>query len=123
MAKPISVARSKTIKVQRDMRVAEADLHEANEALTHSSVGRMMTRESVQAALEQNVKVEEKLGAAVDELQVVSELLKIAEAKNAASDDQTIAGSRSGQGASSAMAEMIASAQRKEKRDAEPPEA
>ena len=115
--KPISVARKKTVKVQADMRVAEADLHEANEALANSSVGKVMTRESVQTALEQNVSVEEQLHEAVDELEVVSNLLKIAEARNAGNEDPTVAGRRSGEGADSALAQMLASAHRKEKVD------
>ena len=79
-AKPVTVARIKTAKVQSDMRQAESELHEANEDLAESSTrGATVTREDVQAALVQNIAVEGQLHDAVEELRVVTELLQTAE--------------------------------------------
>lgn len=115
--KPVSVARTKTKNVQEDMRVAEADLHDSNAVLATSSNGEALPPGAVEAALAQNVEVEEKLHEAVQELEVVSELLNVAEAKNAVHDDQTMAGHRSGAGLESVMEHMNASARRKARRD------
>ena len=99
--KPISVARTKTEKVHSEMQEAEADLHAANNVLAESTVGHIVTKADVQAALEQNQQVEEQLHDAVQELKVVTKLLKVAEAeKNQRGID---AGTRSGEGAESAM--------------------
>lgn len=99
--KPIAVARTKTEKVQNEMQEAEADLHAANNVLAESAVGHVVTKADVQAALVQNQQVEEQLHGAVQELKVVTRLLKVAEADKGQRDDE--AGQRSGEGAESAM--------------------
>ena len=121
--KPVSVARTKTRNVQREMRVAEADLHDSNVILSNSGSGAVLPAKALRAALAQNVEVEDKLHDAVQELEAVSELLNVAEAKNAEHDDQTMAGHRSGVGLESVMEHMTASAQRKARRDFESPAA
>jgi hypothetical protein len=121
--RPVSVARTKTRNVQREMRVAKADLHDSNVALSNSASGAVVPAEAVEAALAQNVEVEEKLHEAVQELEVVSELLNVAQAKNAEHDGQTMAGHRSGVGLQSVMEHMTASAQRRARRDADAPAA
>jgi hypothetical protein len=113
--KPVTVAHEKTVAVQDDVRQAEADLHEANEALTDSVVGTVVTKESVQAALVQNLQVEGQLHDAVKELQVVTELLRVAEQDKAAhaGEDATLAGRRSGEGVDSVLEHMSAASRRK----------
>jgi hypothetical protein len=113
--KPVTVAHEKTVAVQDDVRQAEADLHEANEALTDSVVGTVVTKESVQAALVQNLQVEGQLHDAVQELQVVTELLRVAEQDKAAreGEDAGLAGRRSGEGVDSVLQHMSASSRRK----------
>lgn len=114
--KPVLVARTKTKNVQREMRLAEADLHDSNGILASSNGAGALSPKAVQAALAQNVDVEEKLHDAVQELEVVSELLNVAKAENAQHDDQTMAGHRSGEGLESVLEHMAASAKRKERR-------
>jgi hypothetical protein len=115
--KPASVARAKTKRAQSDVRIEGADLHHSNAVLVNSGVGQVLTRQSVQAVVEQNVNVEEKLHDAVQELEVVSELLDVTEAKSAEDDDQTMAGRRSGEGLTSVIEQMSASARRKARRE------
>ena len=115
-AKAVTVARMKTAAVQDDVRQAEADLHDANETLADTSVGTIVTKESVQAALVQNLHVEGQLHDAVKELAVVTELLKTAEEEKAYRDGDgpTMAGRRSGEGVDSVIQQMAASARRKD---------
>src|SRR5512140_1995879 len=113
----VSSARSKAKKVHKDVAVAEAELHESNAILANSAIGQAVTRQSVDTAVKQNVDVEEKLHAAVEELEVVSELLNVAVAKNAEHDDQAVAGRRSGEGLASVMDQMSASALEKARRE------
>lgn len=102
--KPVTVARIKTAKVQRDMRQAESELHEANEDLAESSaLGSIVTREDVHAALVQNIAVEGQLHDAVEELRVVTDLLKTAEEDKAKAEDALTAGKRSGEGLESVI--------------------
>ena len=114
--RPVTAARVKTAQVQKDVRTAESELHEANSILSDSRVGSLVTRESVQAALNQSVNVETQLHDAVAELQVVTDLLKVAEEEKASRDsaDGTMAGRRSGEGLDSVMEQMSAVAQRQE---------
>jgi coenzyme F420-reducing hydrogenase beta subunit len=112
--KPVTVAHDKAVAVQEDVRNAEADLHDTNEELADTVVGSVVTKESVQAALVQNLQVESQLHDAVKELQVVTDLLKVAEREKAAHDeDGTLAGRRSGEGVDSVLEHMKASAARK----------
>jgi hypothetical protein len=115
-AKPVTVAHDKTAAVQEDVRQAEADLHDANETLADTVVGSVVTKESVQAALVQNLHVESELHDAVKELQVVTDLLKVAEQQIAiqAGEVVTMAGRRSGEGVHSVLAQMGASSKRKD---------
>ena len=114
--KPVTVARMKAAAVQDDVRQAEAELHEANEALADTAVGTIVTKESVQAALEQNLNVEDQLHDAVKELQVVTDLLKTAEEEKADRENEgsTLAGRRSGEGVDSVMKHLAGSAKRRE---------
>jgi hypothetical protein len=114
--KSVTVARIKTAAVQGDVQQAEADLHEANDVLADTVVGTVVTKESVQAALLQNLQVEGQLHDAVKELQVVTDLLKTAEQEKAAhgSDDSAKAGSRSGEGVSSVLEHMAPAARPKD---------
>lgn len=104
--KPVSVARTKTTKVQHDIGVAEAKLHHSNQVLETNLVGTASTKASIKAAVARNVEVEEKLHAAVDELAVVAALLKTAEAKAAQTGDDAVAGRRSGEGIDSVIAHL-----------------
>ena len=114
--KPVTVAHEKTVAVQDDVRQAEADLHEANDTLADTVVGTIVTKESVEAALVQNLHVEGQLHDAVKELQVVTDLLAAAEQEKAAheNEDITLAGRRSGEGVQSVLEQMSASARRKD---------
>ena len=76
---PITAAREKTLEVQDDLRRAEADLHEANLALADTKVGSVVTAASVQSSLAQSVAVEDQLHDAVQELKMVTELLRLSE--------------------------------------------
>jgi hypothetical protein len=69
----------------------------------------------VQEALVQNLQVESQLHDAVKELQVVTDLLKVAEQERAGHDaDGTLAGRRSGEGVDSVLEHMKASVGRKQ---------
>lgn len=106
----------KTEAVQDDVRQAEAELHDANEVLADTTVGTIVTRETVQAALLQNLNVEGQLHDAVKELQVVKELLKTAEEGKALRENEgsRLAGRRSGEGVDSVLEHMTATARRKD---------
>jgi uncharacterized protein YlxW (UPF0749 family) len=99
--KPIVVARTKTEKVRSEVQAAQADLRAANDVLAESAQGLAVARKDVQAALEQNQQVEEQLHDAVQELKVVTKLLEVAEAGKGQRGKE--AGTRSGEGAESAM--------------------
>jgi hypothetical protein len=108
--KPVTAAREKTGALQGDLRRAEAGLHEANVALAQTAAGTMATRQSVEEAHAQGVQVEADLHDAVQELQVVTDLLMVAEEEIASHDrDSGSAGHRSGNGVESVMAQMNAS--------------
>ncbi len=110
--KLITAARVKTKKVQKQLSAAYADLQDSNAALTTSVDGQLEpTRESVEAALEQSVEVEGKLSDAVNELEVVTELLRVAEAKNFEFVDQAGPGTRSGEGVQSVIAHIKAASE------------
>ena len=112
---PVTAAHEKTVAVRDDVRQAEADLRDVNEALS-DSVGTLVTRESVEAALAQNLHVENQLHDAVKELEVVSDLLEDAQEEKAAREREhgTMAGRRSGEGAGSVLKHMATSAKAKE---------
>ncbi|QJW83464.1 hypothetical protein HK414_02725 [Ramlibacter terrae] len=114
-SKPVTLAHDKTVAVQEDVRQAQADLHDANEVLADTVVGAIVTKESVKAALVQNLQVEGQLQDVVKELEVVTDLLKKAEDEKAerAQEDVTMAGRRSGEGVDSVIEHMSASARRK----------
>jgi hypothetical protein len=81
--KPVTIARIKATAVQGNVRNAEANLREANEQLADTVVGAVVTKEAVDAALVQNLRVESQLHDAVKELEVVTDLLKAAEQEKA----------------------------------------
>lgn len=106
-SKPVTLARIKTAKVGNDMRKAERDLHKANGNLAESAtVGSVVTADSVRAALVQNINVEGQLHEAVEELRVVTDLLKTAEDDKAKLERVVTAGHRSGEGAESVIAHL-----------------
>lgn len=117
--KPVTVARTKTRNVQRDVQAAEAKLHSSNAVLggTGAGAGKVLTTEAARAVVAQNVEVEQKLHEAVQELEVVSELLNVAEAAKSAEGSETLAGRRSGAGLDSLMGHMTASSSRRPRRD------
>lgn len=110
--KLLSTARVKTKKVQKDLLLARADLHESNSDLA-TSIDRHLepTRESVAAAVEQNAGVEAQLSDAADELETVTELLRVAEAKIDDASELAIPVLRSGEAVEALRAQMIAAAQ------------
>ena len=106
-AKTVTLARIKTAKVGNDMREAQRELHEANADLADSAtVGSVVTAESVRAALVQNINVEAQLHEAVEELRVVTDLLKTAEDDKAKLEQAVTAGHRSGEGLESVIAHL-----------------
>ncbi|HEY8356843.1 MAG TPA: hypothetical protein VIL30_05215 [Ramlibacter sp.] len=114
--KPLTAAHAKTVALQEDVQRAKAELQEANETLSDAVVGTIVTKESVQAALVQDLQVEGQLHEVAKELQAVTELLKVAEHENAVlreNDDGTMAGRRSGEGVNSVMEHMTAAARRR----------
>lgn len=115
--RPVSVARAKTRQVKHDIAAAEAKLHGSNQVLAKADVG---TQASVKAAVAHNVDVEKKLHEAVDELAVVSALLKTAEARNAGNGEDAEAGHRSGEGIDSVMAHLGGVGRRREPQEEAP---
>lgn len=104
---PVAAAHEKAVAVQDEVRQAKDNLHDANEALADTVVDNAPTKEDVEAALVQNLQVEGQLQDAVKELQVVTDLLKVAEQENAAHRDQAAAaGRRSGEGIKSVLAHL-----------------
>ena len=75
MAAPIDEARERTDKVQRDLRVAGAELGLAHDAL-EQHVPPESRHEDVAWAIGQNAAVEQKLEEAAEELEQVTELLE-----------------------------------------------
>jgi hypothetical protein len=111
--KLLSTARIKTKKVQGDLVLAQADLHESNTDLAFAAGGVLEpTRESVAAAVEQNAGVEAQLSDAVHELAAVSELLRVAEAKLDQAAERAIPVARSGEGVASLRAQLDAALRR-----------
>src|SRR4051812_16309349 len=100
--KLLSTARVKTKHVRTELVLAQADLHESNSDLEKSMTGTQKpTRESVEAALVQSGDVELQLSDAVQELEAVTELLRVVEARIDESAEASTP-ARSGQGAASA---------------------
>jgi hypothetical protein len=103
----VSVAHDKAVAVQDDVQQAKENLHDANEALADAVVESEPSKSTVAAALVQNLQVEGQLQDAVQELQVVTDLLKVAEKENAVlRDDAAGAGRRSGEGIASVLAHL-----------------
>lgn len=110
----VSVAHEKAVAVQDEVRQAKENLHDANEALADAVDDSTPTKEDVEAALVQNLQVEGQLQDAVKELEVVTDLLKVAERENAAyRDEAAAAGRRSGEGIHSVLAHLNGPADRK----------
>ena len=76
---PVTAARVKASKVQDDVRQAERELHNTNKVLAGDTTVSSVFTPSLDAALEQNIGVEHQLHDAVEELRIVTELLKTAE--------------------------------------------
>ncbi|MEJ5992441.1 hypothetical protein WG902_20745 [Ramlibacter sp. PS3R-8] len=103
----VSVAHDKAVAVHGDVQQAKENLHDANEALADAVVDSEPTKETVEAALVQNLQVEGQLQDAVKELEVVTDLLKVAERENATlRDESAAAGRRSGEGIQSVLAHL-----------------
>ena len=110
--KLLTTARAKTKKVQKDLLLARADLHESNSDLATSIEGHQEpTRESVTAAVAQNADVQAQLSDAEQELAKVSEMLRVAEAKIDDASEQAIPVKRSGEGVDSLRAQITAAKQ------------
>lgn len=103
---PVSVAHEIAVAVQEDVSQAKDNLHDANEVLADCVMESEPTKETVAAALVQNLQVEGQLQDAVEELQVVTDLLKVAEKENAVLRDAVVAGRRSGEGTASVLAHL-----------------
>ena len=71
----VSTAGRKAKRVQRKLKEAEAELHTANEILVEAVPAN--DKESIDAALEQNVAAKEKVHDAAEELEVVNALLSM----------------------------------------------
>ena len=96
--KHVTTARAKTAKVMTDIRDAEDTLHDSNEVLSQAQIDKT----EVNQVLQQNVAVEAQLHNAVEELKVVTDLLRTAEADKARDSLQS-AGNRSGEGVDSVI--------------------
>jgi hypothetical protein len=95
----VSTAGRKAKRVQKKLHEAEAELHTANEILVKAVPTR--DKESIDAALEQNVAAEEKVHDAAEELEVVTALLSDADQTAQATGMLPGARGRTGQGARS----------------------
>jgi len=73
-AKAIEQAAAKTGQVQRDLTVAEAELHLTNTVLERA-LADQKKQDDVKKAVEQNSAIQEKVGDAAEELQEVTDLL------------------------------------------------
>lgn len=105
--KLIATARVKTKRVQHDLLLARADLHESNSDLATSIEGvQRPSRELVAAAVEQNAGVQAQLNNAELELATVSELLRVAEAKIDDESERAVPVMRSGEGLDTLRAQM-----------------
>jgi hypothetical protein len=96
----VAAAGRKAQKVQRKLHEAEVELHTANEILVKAVPTR--DQHDIEAAVEQNVAAEGKVHDAVEELEVVKELLADAEAPAGAEKLPGLRG-QSGQGVKSLM--------------------
>ena len=109
----VSLARAKVAAVQEDVCQAQADLHDANEALAETTQAPVVKKAEVQAALVQNLGVENQLQEAVKELQVVTDVLHAVEAgRPIETIESAAAGHRSGEGLATVI-EHLSSPKRK----------
>jgi hypothetical protein len=99
----VAAAGRKADKVQRKLHEAEAELHTANQILVKAVPTR--DNDDIDAAVEQNVAAEGKVHDAVEELEVVKELLADSEAPAGMEKDPGAQG-RSGQGVKSLIAHL-----------------
>ncbi len=100
----IAVAASKkTLKVRRQLRAAESELHAANELLAEAIAHPGATE--VENALERNLAAETQVHQANEELGTVSELLNLDAAADRPASGQA-PGSRSGHGVQSVLAHL-----------------
>jgi hypothetical protein len=116
--KPVAAARLRRQKVQRGVRKAEVKLHDSNTDLLGLSADQVIPGEDLRTCVEKSLQVEMKLHKAVNELEVVSNLLATAEDEIALhldkSRDGTTAGKRSGEGLSSVLEHIRAGRQQNE---------
>ena len=98
-ASMVSTAGSKTKRVQRKLKEAEAELHTANETLVKAVPAN--DKESIDAALEQNVAAKEKVHEAAQELDVVHALLSDPDQSAHAPGEPAASEGKTGQGAKS----------------------
>jgi hypothetical protein len=98
-ASVVSAAGRKTKRVQRKLHEAKAELHAANEVLVEAVPAH--DKESIDAALEQNVAAEEKIHEAAQELEVVNALLSDADQAAQATSEPPASEGKTGQGANS----------------------
>ena len=82
--------------MQRKLKEAEAELHTANEILVEAVPAN--DKESIDAALEQNVAAKEKVHDAAEELEVVNALLSDDDPPAQAASEEPASKGKSGQG-------------------------
>jgi hypothetical protein len=97
----VGAAARKAKKVQGQLHEAEAELHSANETLVKAVPSR--DQKEIDAAVQQNVVAEEKVRDAADELEVVQELLRDADASAQVAGSTPPSSGQSGQGLKSLM--------------------
>jgi hypothetical protein len=97
----VATAGRKAKRVQQKLNEAEAELHAANDVLVDAVPAR--DKESIDAALEQNVAAEEKIHEAAQELEVVNELLSDGDEAVQANNEPPAFKGQTGQGVKSLM--------------------
>jgi hypothetical protein len=95
----VSAAGRKAKRVQRKLHEAEAELHTANEILVEAVPAH--DKESIDAALEQNVAAKEKVHDAAQELEVVNALLSEGDQTAQVTSEPPALQGKTGQGAKS----------------------
>jgi hypothetical protein len=100
----VATAGRKAHKVQRKLKLAETELHTANEILVKAKGKQARDKQEMEIAVKQNAAAEEKVHDAAEELEVVKELLAEADADaHARASSGGLAAGRSGDGVKSLM--------------------
>lgn len=94
MISPLTTAKKKTQRVQKDLKDVESELHVSNTVMKR--IQRKVSDKIVDIAVEQTADAEKKVAIATKELEEVNELLE-----HTKEELQAAAGRRSGTGAAS----------------------